>query len=411
MGKPAARMADPVITCNDPSDLPVGKIIAASTVLINGLPAAKQGDQVMAIDIHIVMIPSPAGPVPTPLPHPFVGMLDGDLSPSVKIEGKPAATKDSIAHNQPPHIPQGGPFQKPPSNQGKVMMGSLDVFIDAGGGGGGGAGGGGQAQQSAGQSQEVEEGEHHYLDVKFVDRGGKLISGVAYSTKSPDGKVQSGALTGQIRYDGATEGDYEISLSAITLAQWSKKSARDGETVKIKIETAGVQNGTKAEIDIWQRSVKRADRKIASINDKNVQGDKVEAEWKYVYVSESDDEEFKKVGYDDQKYVCPSFYFTVKIGALAARSPVLEYKDFVEIDLKDQDGKPMANVRFVAYLPNGEVREGQLDGSGYKKLEHVPPGKWAVKFPENPVIYLEMGGAAVGGQSPPRHDGSEEDAA
>ena len=56
-----------------------------------GQPAAKQGDQVVATDTHIVMIPSPGGPVPTPLPHPFAGMLDGSLSSDVNIGGKPAA--------------------------------------------------------------------------------------------------------------------------------------------------------------------------------------------------------------------------------------------------------------------------------------------------------------------------------
>jgi uncharacterized Zn-binding protein involved in type VI secretion len=95
-----------------------------------GQPAAKQGDQVIATDIHIIMIPSPGGPVPTPLPHPFVGMLMQGLSTNVMIMGMPAATMDSIAINMPPHIPQGGPFQKPPSNQGKIMMGSPTVFIN-----------------------------------------------------------------------------------------------------------------------------------------------------------------------------------------------------------------------------------------------------------------------------------------
>ncbi len=33
-GKPAARNGDPVMTCNDPSDLPVGKVIATGTVRI-----------------------------------------------------------------------------------------------------------------------------------------------------------------------------------------------------------------------------------------------------------------------------------------------------------------------------------------------------------------------------------------
>lgn len=95
-----------------------------------GQPAAKQGDQVIATDIHIVMIPSPGGPVPTPLPHPFMGMLDGNLSPNVKIMGMPAATVGSTANNTPPHIPQGGSFQIPPTNQGTVMMGSSTVLIN-----------------------------------------------------------------------------------------------------------------------------------------------------------------------------------------------------------------------------------------------------------------------------------------
>ncbi len=128
MGKPAARMGDTVKTCNDPADMPVGKIIAAGNVMINKLPAAKQGDQVIGVDIHIVLIPSPGGPVPTPLPHPFAGMLDGQLSSSVKIMGMPAAIVGSTASNMPPHIPQGGPFQKPPSNKGEIILGSPNVI-------------------------------------------------------------------------------------------------------------------------------------------------------------------------------------------------------------------------------------------------------------------------------------------
>jgi hypothetical protein len=45
-----------------------------------GQPAAKQGDEVVAVDTHVVMIPSPAGPVPTPMPMPFAGKLDGGLT-------------------------------------------------------------------------------------------------------------------------------------------------------------------------------------------------------------------------------------------------------------------------------------------------------------------------------------------
>ncbi len=94
-----------------------------------GQPAAKQGDKVMATDTHIVIIPGPP-PVPTPLPHPFMGMIDANLSQDVKIMGMPAATVDSTASNLPPHIPQGGPFQKPPSNKGTIKLGSTTVKIN-----------------------------------------------------------------------------------------------------------------------------------------------------------------------------------------------------------------------------------------------------------------------------------------
>ena len=96
-----------------------------------GQPAAKQGDQIMATDIHIVMVPTPGGPVPTPTPHPFAGIINGGLSTDVLIEGLPAATVNSTATNTPPHIPIGGPsFQIPPSNQGKIIMGSTTVLIN-----------------------------------------------------------------------------------------------------------------------------------------------------------------------------------------------------------------------------------------------------------------------------------------
>jgi uncharacterized Zn-binding protein involved in type VI secretion len=95
-----------------------------------GLPAAKQGDQITATDTHIILVPSPGGPVPTPLPHPFLGILDNELSSDVNILGLPAATQGSKATNTPPHIPQGGSFANPPSNQGQVAMGSTTVFIN-----------------------------------------------------------------------------------------------------------------------------------------------------------------------------------------------------------------------------------------------------------------------------------------
>jgi uncharacterized Zn-binding protein involved in type VI secretion len=91
-----------------------------------GQPAAKQGDQVRATDIHIVM--TPAGPAA--VHHPFAGVIDGGLSPDVNIMGKAAATVESTATNTPPHVPLGGPFQRAPGNQATLQAGSASVRIN-----------------------------------------------------------------------------------------------------------------------------------------------------------------------------------------------------------------------------------------------------------------------------------------
>ncbi len=57
-----------------------------------GQPAATQNSQVVGVDVHIVMVPSPGGPIPTPLPHPFSGMIQSGTAPTVKVGGQPVAT-------------------------------------------------------------------------------------------------------------------------------------------------------------------------------------------------------------------------------------------------------------------------------------------------------------------------------
>src|SRR5262249_42667583 len=90
-----------------------------------GQPAARKGDQIVAVD-------TPGGPVPTPLPHPFVGAIDGGLSSDVKIGGQPAATVGSTADNTPKHVPMppGTSFQKPPANKATIKLGSATVKIN-----------------------------------------------------------------------------------------------------------------------------------------------------------------------------------------------------------------------------------------------------------------------------------------
>ena len=94
-----------------------------------GQSAAKQGDQIIGNDIHIVLVPS-SPPVSQPLP--FRGIISGGLSSDVRIMGLPAATVGSTADNIPPHIPlaPGTAFQKPPTNRATIRIGSPRVKIN-----------------------------------------------------------------------------------------------------------------------------------------------------------------------------------------------------------------------------------------------------------------------------------------
>ncbi len=70
-----------------------------------GNPAATANSQVLSVDTHIVLVPTPGGPVPTPLPHPFSGMINGNTVSTVKLGGQAAAVVGSTATNSPSHVP------------------------------------------------------------------------------------------------------------------------------------------------------------------------------------------------------------------------------------------------------------------------------------------------------------------
>jgi uncharacterized Zn-binding protein involved in type VI secretion len=93
-------------------------------------PVARQTDQVTALDLHVVLVPSPGGPVPTPLPHPFAGTIQSGVVPTVLVNGLPVATAGSVAVNSTPHLPTppGTSFTVPPTNQGVVQSGSATVL-------------------------------------------------------------------------------------------------------------------------------------------------------------------------------------------------------------------------------------------------------------------------------------------
>jgi uncharacterized Zn-binding protein involved in type VI secretion len=93
-----------------------------------GQPAARQGDKVIGLDLHLVVVP---GAGSSSLPHPFSGTITSETVAAVKIAGAAAATVGSVATNSPAHVPTppGTSFVTPPANRGEVSAGSTSVTI------------------------------------------------------------------------------------------------------------------------------------------------------------------------------------------------------------------------------------------------------------------------------------------
>ncbi|MBB4680019.1 putative Zn-binding protein involved in type VI secretion [Crossiella cryophila] len=92
------------------------------------MPVAKLGDRVVGVDVHVVLVPSAGGPVPTPMSLPFNGTITGGCCATVLVGGRPIATVGSEATNNPPHTPPNGSFANQPTNRGVVLLGSATVL-------------------------------------------------------------------------------------------------------------------------------------------------------------------------------------------------------------------------------------------------------------------------------------------
>src|SRR5688500_10148156 len=105
-------------------------------------------DPVLGVDIHIVLVPTPAGPVPTPVPMPFVGMVfdpvglamgaaigmaTGGGPGLVLVNHMPVTNAGTNVTNKltMPHLPVPGvAFAKGlPGNDAELFFGSLNVKL------------------------------------------------------------------------------------------------------------------------------------------------------------------------------------------------------------------------------------------------------------------------------------------
>lgn len=57
-------------------------------------------------------------------------------------------------------------------------------------------------------------------------------------------------------------------------------------------------------------------------------------------------------------------------------------KSWIEIELVDEEDKPVAGEKYEIKLPDGKVSKGSLDQKGSKRIEGIAPGTCQINFPD-----------------------------
>jgi len=350
MGQPAARQTD--LTAHG------GTIsIGCPTVFIGGMMAAR------VLDMHTCPMATPGVP---PIPH--VGGPISKGSSGVFIGKMPAARVGDMA------VCVG-----PPDT---IAMGCMTVFIGevaGGGGGGGGAASNAGAASASGGTASGAGPQPHWIDIRFVDGGGRPISGVAFEFEDPSGAAEHGELAtdGRISREAMPQaGSCTVQLFAVTNARWSSSTADADEELTLSADVAGFEDGTPATVAIFERDLRGDDVQV-SVIETEVSGGRVEVTWTYAHP-----EEEEPGGASTRRgYSCPQHHFIVRVGSAVGRSDFLRLRDWLEIELRNDEDEPMAREPYVVYLPDGSVREGELDDDGRARLEGLSVRTCRVEFP------------------------------
>ena len=172
----------------------------------------------------------------------------------------------------------------------------------------------------------------------------------------------------------------------VTNMKWSAKEARRGEIVTLSADVRGASDETEVAITIYEFDRDSIHDKIAELK-AVVKGQQIKLDWEYQYHEDTDeiptDAEMKKYG---RSYNPPEYFFTVTLenhefGKKKQDSGILEFKDWVEIELVDGSGSSMKDEDYVLHLADGTERKGKLDQNGHGRENDVPPGEAELEFP------------------------------
>jgi len=167
---------------------------------------------------------------------------------------------------------------------------------------------------------------------------------------------------------------------------WSQEQARRGDVLTLSARIRNIPNRMDVEVRIYEHDRDGVHDLIAEIATQ-VRDGRVEVEWEYEYHEDTDElptqEELQEYG---EEYNPPEYFFTIFVDGfelgLDQDSGLLVFQDYLELEMVDGNGAPMAGRDYILHLPDASTRDGTLDEQGRAREEDIPPGRTTVEVPE-----------------------------
>ncbi|MCP4136202.1 MAG: hypothetical protein GY754_34850 [bacterium] len=233
---------------------------------------AAKDDQVVGVDTHIEMVPAGPSMVPTPIPNPYMGKLADKLSSDVEVKGKPAAVKGSKSKATPGHMPMppGVQFQKAPTNEGEVTMGTVPTVLVNG-------------KEVAVLGSMVKTcGDPMDMETCSIIAAGAavfvpiVIPGLEYAYDKQMGGTQMNTRD-PIAKAASPEQGKTPSLSS---PKWNPEEVEVGEEVALEVSLTDQYDNANVKFSVWAEDADRAkDVPIKKLFGSN-KGGKAEASWR-----------------------------------------------------------------------------------------------------------------------------------
>lgn len=236
------------------------------------------------------------------------------------------------------------------------------------------AGGAGSSacESEAGIDSQTEEADDHFLHVDFVDEGGFPVTGIGCALCGRGTVKEVGTFDGTLCKTDLESGSYDIEVCVTSRAAWSVGGAGLGEVVRPQGKCSALESGTPARLPIFMRDLNAPERELRMI-ETQVDGDRIEGEWTLDVAEDLLPVQEERSVWQGNS--APTFHCIAEASICAARSGSRIFKDWIELQLWDEEGNEVGYEPYCVVCANGQVIEGTLDENGCGKVEDISPGR------------------------------------